>query len=82
MAMWPRSMPASRGYALVADELATKRQRLKDRQADLDKAQRHVAELAQTCGRLKSDIEELEHDQRALDRGYIALMGDAQRQAS
>lgn len=65
------------GQALISTELATARSYLKDRQGELAKAERNIAELKATCERLTEKITNLERDQRALQRGYIALMGDA-----
>lgn len=67
---------SSRGYELIRDQLQTKRLQLKDRLAALEMAERIVVELTATCNDLKTTIADLEHDQRALDRGYIAIMGD------
>jgi septal ring factor EnvC (AmiA/AmiB activator) len=65
-----------RGYTLIAAELYQAKAQLKDRQGELVKAERHVADVKDTCARLSAKIAELEHDQRALDRGYIALMSE------
>lgn len=65
-----------RGYSLIKSELDLKRCQLKDRNADLAKARRHVLELEQTCAGLQVDIADLEHDENALTRGYLSIMAD------
>lgn len=69
--------PKPRGYSLIAAELDGAKALLKDRSADLEKAKRHVRELESAIESLAEKVAGLEHDQRALDRGYIALMGDS-----
>lgn len=66
----------TRGYGLIRAELDAKRRLLTDRLADLAKAMKHVEELRETCKGLEKDVADLEHDESALTRGYIALMGD------
>lgn len=77
MAMFSNGPPKPSGYTLIANAIKEKKQLLNDRQADLEKAEGHVKELRETCARLESHVSELEHCQRALDRGYLALMGDS-----
>ena len=62
--------------SLIANALDSARLRLGGYQMDLAKAQARVAELTDTCERLTTTIAGLEHDQNALNRGYIAIMGD------
>ena len=57
--------------------LKTGRGLLKDRRDDLERAKRLVKELEGTCADLEQKVAELERDERALARGYVALMGDA-----
>lgn len=66
---------------MIGEELATARSNLKDRQRDLDKARKHVAELDDTCQRLDDRVKGLERDEAALTRGYIAIMGDVAQPA-
>lgn len=72
----------TRGHTLISNELATARMNLKDREGDLEKAILHVSELREIVGGLIDKVSNLEHDQRALDRGYIALMGDRHQQSA
>lgn len=74
MAFFDKSKP--RGYTLIAAELTIKRRQLAERKEDLTKAELHVLELKGICASLETQVAELEHDQHALDRGYLAIMGD------
>ena len=76
MAFLRQDETLSRGNDLIRAELNQARDNLKARQGDLTKARAHVAELEDTIARLTKKVADLEHDQRALDRGYIALMCD------
>lgn len=61
---------------MIKDELQTKKSQLEARTKDLEKAVRLVSELGETCALLKTEISDLEHDENALTRGYIAIMAD------
>lgn len=75
--LFPSDDPKTNGGRLIRQELDVCRGYLKDREADLEKAKRHVGELTDTCARLRSKIEALERDEKALTRGYVAMMCDA-----
>lgn len=59
---------------LIAAELKTKKNQLAAREQDLAKAKRLVTELEGTCAALRTEILDLEHGDRALTRGCVAIM--------
>ena len=72
----------SRASTLVQQELSAAKRDLQARLSDIDEVRKRESELICTCARLREKIAELEHDQKAIDRGYIAIMCDNAATAS
>ena len=79
MAIWPKKDdPTTGGGFLIRRELEAARFDLSSRRGDLEEATKRVVELKEACERLSEKVGQLEHDEKALIRGHIALMCDNQ----
>ena len=67
----------SRAIGLVQNELNAARRDLAAKLADIEDVRKLEAEMIVRCSELREKVADLERDQKAIDRGYIALMGDA-----
>lgn len=61
---------------LISNELAMARRQLREANDEYQELVARVTEVAGGVQRLKFKIEQLERDEKALTRGYVALMGD------
>lgn len=62
--------------ALLVATLERKRGYLQEELQELARARDAVQMAENNCAKLQAQIADLERGQKALDRGYIALMGD------
>lgn len=62
---------------LISNELAQSRRQLRELQEEQQKLSQALQELTGRIQRLQGKVLQLEHDEKALMRGYLAMMGDA-----